>query len=172
MIKLAITGGIGSGKSYIARQMTQLLGVPVYDSDREAKRLIEESDNLRKSLTEITGLQLYDEQGRLRRSEFAEWLFSSQENAETVNAIVHPAVIKDFLIWAERQNAQVVAIESALVMESGIDRVVDKVIRVDSPLETRIHRAMSRDNATREQIIARINRQTEYPTPDIIINNY
>ena len=71
MIKLAITGGIGSGKSYIARQMTQLLGVPVYDSDREAKRLIEESDNLRKSLTEITGLQLYDEQGHLRRSEFA-----------------------------------------------------------------------------------------------------
>ena len=171
MIKLAITGGIGSGKSYIARQMIQLLGIPVYDSDYEAKRLIVESANLRQSLTEITGLQLYDEQGQLKRSEFATWLFASQENTEKVNAIVHPAVIDDFLLWAEKQNTQVVAIESALVQESGIDRVVDKVIRVDAPLETRIRRAMDRDSATREQIIARINRQTQYPTPDIIINN-
>ena len=171
MIKIAITGGIGSGKSYIASQLTQLLGIPVYDSDREAKRLIVESATLRKKLTEVTGMQLYDSHGQLRRSEFAAWLFSSQENVEKVNAIVHPAVIDDFLQWADRQNAQVVAIESALVQESGIDAVVDKVIRVDAPLETRIRRAMDRDNATREQVIARINRQTQYPNPDIIINN-
>lgn len=171
MIKLAITGGIGSGKSYIARRMSQLLGIPVYDSDSEAKRLIQESPGLRQSLTEVTGLQLYDEQGKLRRDEFASWLFASQDNTRKVNAIVHPAVIDDFLQWAEKQDAQVVAIESALVSESGIDRIVDKVILVDAPLETRIRRAMARDNATREQIIARINSQTQYPTPDIIINN-
>lgn len=172
MIKIALTGGIGSGKSYVARQMEQTLGIPVYDSDREARRLMEESSQLRQSLTEITGIQLYDRQGRLKREEFAEWLFSSQENTDKVNAIVHPAVIEDFLKWTEEQTSTVVAIESALVKESGIDRVVDKVIRVDAPLETRICRAMARDKATREQIMARINRQTEYPDPDIIINNY
>lgn len=172
MIKLALTGGIGSGKSYVARQMTQMLGIPVYDSDNEARRLMEKSSQLRQSLTELAGKQIYDGQGNLRREEFASWLFSSRENTEKVNAIVHPAVIEDFLNWSERQASGIVAIESALVKESGLNHVVDKVIRVDAPLETRIRRAMARDNATREQIMARIDRQAEYPDPDIIINNY
>ncbi|MCM1516409.1 MAG: dephospho-CoA kinase [Paraprevotella sp.] len=171
MIKLAITGGIGSGKSYVARQMSQLFGIPVYDSDSNAKRLNEESPKIRQGLIDIVGDDVYDADGHLNRSRLASFLFAKEENARKVNSLVHPVVKDDFLCWAGRQAAPVVAIETALLAESGIDLVVDKIIRVDAPLETRIQRAMLRDGATREQILARISRQTEYPCPHIIINN-
>ncbi len=171
MIKLAITGGIGSGKSYVARQMSELLGIPVYDSDSNAKRLNEESPLIRQGLTAMVGSDVYDALGHLDRTRLASFLFASEDNARRVNALVHPVVKADFLAWADRQTAPVVAIETALLAESGIDRVVDRVIRVDAPLETRIRRAMERDGATREQVLARMSRQTEYPCPHIIINN-
>ena len=171
MIKLAITGGIGSGKSYIARQMTQLLGIPVYDSDANAKRLNEEHPGIRSGLLEMVGKDVYDAQGHLDKAVLARFLFASEENALRVNALVHPVVKADFLRWAEAQTAPVVAIETALLAESGIDKLVDKVIRVDAPLETRISRAMQRDSVSREKILERIARQQEYPNPDIIINN-
>ncbi len=171
MIKLAITGGIGSGKSYIARQMTQLFGIPVYDSDANAKRLNEESPQIRQGLIDMVGSDVYDSEGHLCKARLAAFLFASEDNALRVNALIHPVVKTDFLRWAERQEAPVVAIETALLAESGIDRVVDKVIRVDAPLEVRIQRAMQRDGATREQVLARISRQTDYPTPDVIISN-
>lgn len=171
MIKLAITGGIGSGKSYIARQMHDLLGIPVYDCDSEAKRLNVESEVIRRGLTELVGKRAYNEDGSLNRKAVADYLFESREHADRINALVHPVVIEDFLRWAEAQNAKVVAIETALLGESGIDKIVDKVIRVDAPLEIRIQRAMQRDDCSREKVIERINRQTEYPNPDIIINN-
>ncbi len=171
MIKLAITGGIGSGKSYVARQMSQLLGIPVYDSDANAKRLNEESPQIRQGLMDMVGSEVYDANGHLNKAILASFLFASEENARKVNALVHPVVKEDFLRWASRQTAQVVAIETALLAESGIDLVVDKIIRVDAPLETRIQRAMQRDGATREQVLARMERQIEYPCPHIIINN-
>lgn len=171
MIKLAITGGIGSGKSYIARQMSELLGIPVYDSDVNAKRLNEESPLIRQGLIDMVGSDVFDAGGHLNRTILASFLFASEDNARRVNALVHPVVKEDFLCWANRQTAPVVAIETALLAESGIDQVVDKIIRVDAPLETRILRAMSRDGATREQILARMSRQAEYPCPHIIINN-
>ncbi len=171
MIKLAITGGIGSGKSYVARQMSQLLGIPVYDSDANAKRLNEESPQIRQGLMDMVGSEVYDANGHLNKAILASFLFASEENARKVNALVHPVVKEDFLRWASRQTAQVVAIETALLAESGIDLVVDKIIRVDAPLETRIQRAMQRDGATREQILARMSKQTEYPRPHVIIYN-
>ena len=171
MIRLAITGGIGSGKSYIARQMHDLLGIPVYDSDREAKRLNVESEEIRRGFIQLMGTEAYDADGSLNRQVVARYLFQSQEHADRINALVHPVVTRDFLRWAEAQHTEVVAIETALLKESGIDRIVDKVIRVDAPLETRIRRAMQRDGVTREKVIERINRQTEYPNPDIIISN-
>ena len=171
MIKLAITGGIGSGKSYVARQMTELFGIPVYDSDSNAKRLNEESDEIRQGLLSIVGQDVYDAQGHLDRQRLAAYLFASEENARKVNALIHPVVVADFLRWAEEQTSSVVAIETALLAESGLDKVVDKVIRVDAPMEVRIERAMQRDKASREQILARMARQREYPAPHIIINN-
>ena len=171
MIKLAITGGIGSGKSYVARQMTELLGIPVYDSDANAKRLNEESAVIRSGLTEMVGVDVYDAQGRLDRQRLAAFLFAGEENARRVNALIHPVVKDDFLRWTTEQTAPVVAIETALLAESGIDKIVDKIIRVDAPVETRISRAMQRDGVTREKVLERMARQQEYPNPDIIINN-
>lgn len=171
MIKLAITGGIGSGKSHVARQMTELLGIPVYDSDSNAKRLNEESAVIRCGLLDMVGSDVYDGQGRLNRQRLAAFLFASDENARRVNALIHPVVKDDFLRWASEQTAPVVAIETALLAESGIDRIVDRVIRVDAPLETRICRAMQRDGVSREKVLERMVHQQEYPNPDIIINN-
>lgn len=171
MIKLAITGLIGSGKSYIARQMTELLGIPVYDSDSHAKRLNEESPAIRQGLQEMLGPDVYDSQGRLNKQKLAAFLFANEENKQRVNDLIHPIVKDDFLIWVQEQKAPVVAIETALLAESGIDKLVDKVIRVDAPLEVRIKRAMQRDGTTREKVLERIAHQKEYPNPDIIINN-
>lgn len=171
MIKLAITGGIGSGKSYVARRMTELLGIPVYDSDANAKRLNEESPEIRRGLIEMVGADVYDVQGHLNRQKLATFLFASEENVRRINALIHPVVKEDFLRWAAGQTAPVVAIETALLAESGIDKVVDKIIRVDAPLETRISRAMQRDGVAREKVLERMAHQQEYPNPHIIINN-
>jgi dephospho-CoA kinase len=170
-IKIAITGGIGSGKSYVARQMTALLGIPVYDSDSNAKRLNEESEEIRNRLVSMVGVDVYDADGHLDKARLASFLFANTENARKINALIHPIVKADFLRWAERQNVPVVAIETALLAESGIDDVVDRVVRVDAPLEVRIARAMQRDGVTREKVLERISCQSDYPTPDIIINN-
>ena len=171
MIKLAITGGIGSGKSHVARQMTELLGIPVYDSDSNAKRLNEESAVIRCGLMEMVGADVYDAHGHLNRQRLAAFLFASDENARRVNSLIHPVVKEDFIRWTSEQTAPVVAIETALLAESGIDKIVDKVIRVDAPLETRISRAMQRDGVSREKVLERMAHQQEYPNPDIIINN-
>lgn len=171
MIKVAITGGIGSGKSHVARKMTELLGIPVYDSDANAKRLNEESPVIRQGLMEMLGADVYDAQGCLNKQKLATFLFASEENAQRVNALIHPVVKADFLRWAEEQTAPVVAIETALLAESGIDQIVDKIIRVDAPLETRISRAMQRDGVSREKVLERMALQQQYPKPDIIINN-
>lgn len=171
MIKLAITGLIGSGKSYVARQITELLGIPVYDSDSHAKRLNEESPAIRHGLQEMLGPDVYDSQGSLNKQKLAAFLFASEENKHRVNALIHPVVKDDFLRWVREQTAPVVAIETALLAESGIDKLVDKVIRVDAPLEVRIRRAMQRDGVAREKVLERMAFQKEYPNPDIIINN-
>ena len=112
---MAITGGIGSGKSYVARQMTELFGIPVYDSDSNAKRLNEESDEIRQGLLSLVGQDVYDAQGHLDKQRLAAYLFASEENARKVNALIHPVVVADFLRWAEEQTSSVVAIETALL---------------------------------------------------------
>lgn len=119
----------------------------------------------------MVGADVYDAQGRLDRQRLAAFLFAGEENARRVNALIHPVVKDDFLRWTTDQTAPVVAIETALLAESGIDKIVDKIIRVDAPVETRISRAMQRDGVTREKVLERMARQQEYPNPDIIINN-
>jgi dephospho-CoA kinase len=151
--------------------MTELLGIPVYDSDANAKRLNEESLAIRTGLMEMVGADVYDAQGRLDKQKLAAFLFASEENAQRVNSLIHPVVKEDFLRWTSEQTAPVVAIETALLAESGIDKIVDKIIRVDAPMEIRISRAMQRDGVTREKVLERMALQQEYPNPDIIINN-
>ena len=158
MIVLGITGGIGSGKSYISSLLREKMNVPVYDCDAEAKRLICEDYTVRQKLSELVGVNIYKD-GKLQKQMLADFLFAGQENAQMVNSVVHPAVKKDFQQWVRRQHAEVVAMESAILYESGFDGTVDKVLFVSAPLELRIQRVMHRDGSTRQQVEARINMQ-------------
>lgn len=158
-IRLGITGGIGSGKSYVAQMLQACWDVPVYDCDSEAKRLTAESDDIRTALTQLVGDHLW-QQGQMQKPVLATYLFASPEHAAQVNAIIHPAVRRDFLRWADAHSrSPVVAIESAILCESGFHTLVDSILLVDAPLEVRLQRAMLRDGASRQQVMARMARQ-------------
>lgn len=158
MIILGITGGIGSGKSYISTLLREQLNVPVYDCDIEAKRLTDEDKTIQQRLKELVGAHVYKD-GKLQKNILANYLFSDQHHAQNVNAIIHPVVKEDFRKWTEQQKTDVVAIESAILYESGFDSMVDKILFVDAPKELRIQRVIQRDGCTRQQVEARINMQ-------------
>lgn len=170
MKRIGITGGIGTGKSYVCRQMAEK-GIPVYDCDREAKRLEEEDPELRRAITALVGSEAYGADGHLNRSAVAAWLFSDERHLRAMNALVHPAVKRDFEAWCKKQTAETVVMESALLDEAGMRHLVDEVWEVRAPLETRIRRVMERDSCTREQVEARIRRQKECGPADRIIEN-
>lgn len=157
-LKIGITGGIGSGKSFVCDLLAQS-GIPVYSCDEEAKRLMNVHPGIRKALIGLLGEDVYTAEGQLDKALLATWLFASSAHAEQVNAIVHPVVKSDFLQWAHNQDAPVVVMESAILFEAGMERLVDRVLLVDAPRGLRLQRAMSRDGATREQIEARMRRQ-------------
>lgn len=158
MTALGITGGIGSGKSYVARLLADNYRLPVYDCDSRARRLMLEPQ-LRQQIESLVGPEAYHADGALNRSAVATYLFADAAHAAAIDAAVHPAVKADFCQWAASQAAPAVLIESAILVEAGFADVVDCLIVVDAPLELRIERAMRRDNATRQQVLARISRQ-------------
>ena len=175
MKTIGITGGIGSGKSYVSALLQEHFGIPVYDCDKEAKRLTAESEEIREKLIELLGPNVFD--GTTLNKQFlADYLFADPENASRVNAIIHPAVLKDFKLWAEKQKQKkIVALESAILFESGFNNYVDKVLFVDAPEEVRLQRAMRRDSAKEEQIKARMKMQQpdiHRNQADFIINNF
>jgi len=157
MIKVAICGGIGSGKSTVC-QMFAERGVALYDSDSRAKVLMNESEELRRALVAEFGEKCYAD-GALNRPYLASRVFGSEEQLARLNSIVHPAVKADFLRWAEEQEGDFCILESAILFESGFDAVVDKTVAVLAPLPLRIERAMARDGASREQIESRVKAQ-------------
>lgn len=157
MIKVAICGGIGSGKSTIC-QMFKERGVAVYDSDVRAKALMNESESLREALVAEFGEECYAN-GELNRAVLASKVFGSAERLAKLNAIVHPAVKEDYLRWHEEQEGDYTILESAILFESGFDALVDKSVAVLAPMPLRVMRAMERDGATKEQIEARIKAQ-------------
>lgn len=160
MIRVGITGGIGSGKSYVAHLLSQR-GLPVYDTDTEAKRLMLSDADIRMGLIGLLGEEVYAD-GKLNKPLLVSYLFASDEHASRINSIVHPCVKRDFLRWAASQTThEIVALESAILYESGFDDVVDYVVAVYAPLEIRIRRAMERDSATEEQVRKRIAAQME-----------
>lgn len=157
-MKIGITGGIGSGKSYVCNILKQR-GIPVYNCDDEAKRLMTESPVIRKKLCELLGTHIYIN-NVLNKPAIASFLFASKENGEKINAIVHPVVKDDFTYWAEQHSySPIVVQECAILFESGFDSTVDKTIEVYAPKDIRIMRAMKRDNALQEQIEARMAQQ-------------
>ena len=158
MIKIGITGGIGSGKSVVAT-LLRLYGIPVYIADEESKRLTNSSPVIRRALVDLVGEAVYDADGKLDKLRLANFIFGQPEHLARVNAIIHPEVNRDFLDWSERQEKAFCAIESAILFESGFDRIVDVKLMVLTPLEIRLERAIARDHASREALERRIKSQ-------------
>lgn len=158
MVRIGLTGGIGCGKSYVAR-LLEKRGIPVYDSDSEAKRLSDSSVDIRNRLIALTGVGNLYADGMLNRKLLAEYLFESKENARAVENIIHPVVKADFINWAANQTASISAIESAILFESGFTDVVDYIVVVDAPMELRIDRCVNRDSTTKERVLERIAAQ-------------
>ena len=157
MIKLGITGGIGSGKSVVA-QLLQLSKIPVYIADEESKRLTNTSPIIRKQLISLFGKDIYTENG-LNKKRLASYIFNNPEYLKQVNAIIHPEVNYHFQEWATKQQSEICAIESAILFESGFNQYVDYSLMVYAPIEVRIMRVLARDKASREEIIQRISNQ-------------
>lgn len=158
MVKIGITGGIGSGKSVVAT-LLRLYGIPVYIADEESKRLTNSSPVIRRALVDLVGEAVYDADGKLDKPRLANFIFGQPEHLARVNAIIHPEVNRDFLDWSERQEKAFCAIESAILFESGFDRIVDLKLMVLAPLEIRLERAIARDHASREALERRIKSQ-------------
>lgn len=157
MYKVGLTGGIGSGKSTVA-ELLRDRGIAVYDSDSRAKMLMVDDESLRAALANAFGAECYTEEG-LNRAWLAERVFTSAEELGRLNAIVHPAVMRDFAAWAEAQEGEYVVLESAILLEAGLESHVDVVVAVMAPKGVRIERAMKRDGATAEQIEERMRNQ-------------
>lgn len=158
MIRLAVIGGIGSGKSVVSRMM-EIMGVPVYDCDTRAKELMVKDAFIVKEMKRMFGDECYDADGALDRKYVASRIFVDERNTKRVNALVHPVVKDDFCSWVQQQNAPVVAVETALLYESGMVDVVDKVLVVWTDKETAITRTMKRSGMTREQVHNRMVKQ-------------
>lgn len=160
MISIAITGGIGSGKTFVSNLLKER-GIPIYNSDDEAKRLMVSDEGIRRDLMALLGEDVYQGDA-LNKSLLASYLFADAGNAARINAIVHPRVRADFSRWlSEHQDVEVAGLECAILYEAGFENTVDKVVMVYAPESLRIERAMKRDNATESQIRARIAAQMD-----------
>lgn len=166
MIKIGITGGIGSGKSVVAELFT-LHQIPVYIADTESKKLTATSPIIREQLIRLLGPEIYKD-GELNKQLLASHIFSNPETLKQVNAIIHPEVNRHFLAWCEQEQKAIVATESAILFESGFNALVDIRLMVYAPYETRIQRAMLRGNVLREDVVKRINNQMDDDTKKLL----
>ena len=157
MYKVGITGGIGSGKSTVCAMLEEY-GIAVYNSDHRAKELMASDERLRSRLIERFGEAVYGPEG-INREYLARRVFASAEELQALNSIVHPAVMEDFGRWAEQQQGSYVVLESAILFEAKLEDRVDVVISVMAPEALRVERAMQRDGASCEQVVARIKAQ-------------
>lgn len=154
---IGLTGGIGSGKSTIAK-MFQNLGIPVYVADEEAKKLMQSLVSLKYEIMANFGELAY-KNGVLNTSYLAEIVFSNPEKLKLINQIVHPKVRAHFLQFKTAQNSNYIIFENAILFENGFDKMCDFVITITAPLEERIKRVEQRDKLNSEQILNRINSQ-------------
>ncbi|MCD8265952.1 MAG: dephospho-CoA kinase [Prevotellaceae bacterium] len=159
MRRIGVTGGIGSGKSFVCGILSERLNVPVYDCDKEAQRIVGSDPRVREALRRLLGDGVFLSDGSLNKSLLSAYLFASEHNARKVNAIIHPAVRRDLREWTQRQEAPTVCVESAILCQSGFDEEVDEVLVVTAKPETRLDRALRRPNATPGDIEARMRRQ-------------
>lgn len=162
MLTLALTGGIGSGKSYV-RDVFLAAGVPVYDTDSRARELCHQSPGLKAALSAMFGKDIYDADGRLDRKALAGMVFSDVTLLRALEAIVYSALTEDLECWKSEHRLRgdaVTLVESALILEKNdFLPMVDKVITVSAPQELRISRTMARDSCSREQVLSRMRNQ-------------
>lgn len=158
---IAITGGIGSGKSVVSRILSEL-GYSVYDTDRAAKRLMDESDAIKRSLArEIAREVICD--GRIDRPKLSEIVFRDREKLACLNRIVHSSVLADLERWSGERDDEIRFVETALLYQSGMDRMVDEVWDVWASPETRVERVMKRNGLSRREVMDRIASQRYVP---------
>lgn len=174
---IAITGGIGSGKSVVSR-MLQVMGYNVYDCDSRAKSLMAHDQDVRNQLTEAFGTATYQADGSINRTYLSEVAFADESSRVKLNSIVHPATARDMCRWAEEQNrhgADIAFVETALLHTAGLDRMMDDVWHVTAPAEVRIQRVMARSGLTAKQVESRIASQAaeEEVTPGehVLVND-
>jgi dephospho-CoA kinase len=158
-LKLGVTGGIGSGKTSVCR-VFNVLGIPVFSADSEAKQIMDNEKNISRELNSIAGRDLYHN-GDLDRVELARLIFNDQNLLRKVNSLVHPVVFEHFKQWQEEQTAPYVIMEAAILFESGGSKLVDKIITVVAPLDERIGRVIKGNRLTREQVMERIRNQLD-----------
>lgn len=174
MLKIGLTGGIGTGKSIVA-EVFKLLGIPVYVSDKEAKRLMIESDEIRTSLIDRFGIDVYTENKTLNRKYLSGIIFNNPKALQDINAIVHPAVRNDFECWSEKQQSPYVIQESAILFDTGLYKNFDKIICVTADEELRIKRVMDRDgvdaNAVKERMKSQLAESVKIEKSDFVIYN-
>lgn len=157
MLRIGITGGIGSGKSTVSR-IFEVLGIPVYYADAAARRLMNENQELKKKIINLFGNESYKD-GELNRPFIASLVFNNKEKLEQLNALTHPATILDAAKWMQLQSSPYIIKEAALIFETGSSEHLDLVIGVYTPAPLRIQRIIKRDNVKKEEVLQRMNRQ-------------
>lgn len=170
---VGLTGGIGSGKSTVAK-IFEFLGVPVYEADVASKSIIDTDKELQSELVSLLGDEILSD-GKIVRPKMAELIFGDKDLLEQANALIHPAVARHFTNWYTAQNSPYVIKEAAILFESGSYKACDKIVVVAAPKEMRIERVMSRSKMTREEVEARMNNQwpqeQKLEKADYIVNN-
>lgn len=160
---IGLTGGIGTGKSTVAR-ILRLRGYQVYDCDLEAKRLMDGSDYVRRSLRDRWGEDIYSTEGELDRCKVAEYVFADRIEKEWLDSLVHELVRDDLKMWIDTRSGyshDTVFVESAILFSSGLADMCQEVWEVTAPLDIRVERIMKRSGLTREQAMARVEAQRE-----------
>ncbi len=158
MLKIGITGGIGSGKTTVCK-VFELLGIPVFYADAVAKTIMIQNMEVRAALIETFGKETYHPDGSLNRAYIGNLVFNSTQQLEKLNQIVHPAVFKAFDEWVVKQKSPYVVKEAALLFESGSYQLCDINVLVVAPEDLKIARIRKRDGSKTEEILARMAKQ-------------
>jgi dephospho-CoA kinase len=159
MLRIGLTGGIGSGKSTVAK-IFEVLGIPVYYADASAKRLMNQPGPLKEDLIRAFGEEVYSD-GQINTRLLSEKIFNDPSQLALINSIVHPATISDALKWMSEQTAPYIIKEAALIFEASADKDLDYVIGVSSPKRLRIQRLMLRDSMPEEMILLKMSKQMD-----------
>ena len=156
-LNIGLTGGIGSGKTTVAR-IFGVLGVPIYSADDAAKRLMNEDELLKNAIIKEFGESSYNNH-QLNRAFLAEQVFNDKEKLKKLNALTHPVTIRDSQQWMNQQTGPYAIKEAALIIETKLDQDLDYVICVSAPEELRIKRSMERGSISRDEVLRRMNSQ-------------